>query len=652
MGSSRPFMIRNLAGIPFDQFFAEYWRKKPVLLRGAARHILDSRLSAADFESLADKLEKIHPQLVQRQSEVIFAQRLDLASDTLWRRSQEYERALLCQRVWFDGVLATGAGGVRGIGCHYDHSDNFVIQQMGRKLWRVGPSRFLPEAEQRQRVLEDAPVGAFYMPDEHYTFLLEEDDVLYLPLFWSHWGISRGPSLSLSLVFNIDNPLELLLPMLRSALSHEKSWWHPLPVFPVTEPRPEMTIPDEIDAIFDRMVDVLQSPDLRNRLKEGWWREGLLRTQEEAEGADAAEEVERDGSVYKLFERTIDPEPIGLNFPRADALVAKASQAIINPRSLIWPGSDHEALAALRHRASVGLYRRMLHLSVTIAPRAERLSGWAETLEAIRRSQHWTAEETGSRMLRPELVSWVWRTTENLWHLYPPRFIEIVFALPALLVAAEQDSGVDSSGAGSLRVVGDGWLVEQYPKAGRFGAKPLAEGCSQIVLENLSAAVIAGIEKLRFAWPEAANELCRLVTVVSPLAAGAGGHASVAPFFGLVALEALEPEAMAMALIDELGRAKVGLCQALPLVQSKDEEHDAAGLWPPGERDATALYPLQCALGGMYVTALTKKLSRPTRKIAAASGQALDHIRENPALTAAGLELAEGIAEGVDRVNS
>jgi ribosomal protein L16 Arg81 hydroxylase len=76
----------------------------------------------------------------------IFGQNMDRACEEMRRLFRRFEAEWHYQRAWFDGVYAVDGG---GLGAHYDQSDVFLIQQEGRKLWRLHAPDFIPESELR-----------------------------------------------------------------------------------------------------------------------------------------------------------------------------------------------------------------------------------------------------------------------------------------------------------------------------------------------------------------------------------------------------------------------------------------------------------------------------------------------------------------------
>lgn len=189
-----------LGDLSLAEFQQLHWRRRPLHVSGAAAAFLGDRLDPAGFERLADGLAGEAEKEIARDGDAItFVQRLDRASPPLAERAAAIGDALGCPSAWIDGVLARDG---RSIGCHYDHSDNFVVQQEGVKLWSLHDPSIIPAEELARRLRNEPELGAMYLPDDHLEFVLEPGDVLYIPLFWVHRGVSQGPSLSLSVVCN------------------------------------------------------------------------------------------------------------------------------------------------------------------------------------------------------------------------------------------------------------------------------------------------------------------------------------------------------------------------------------------------------------------------------------------------------------------
>ncbi|MFD7341155.1 JmjC domain-containing protein [Streptomyces violascens] len=235
-----------------ELFFSEYFRRKPFVLRGVADHLLTPALNAVEFEAIRHRMVRDHPvQVVERPGEAWFIRVGDLASPRLAALSAGIREALDWPNVWCDTVQTLTTS---GIGCHFDDSDNFVVQQEGTKRWQLSPPSGLPAESPRRRMLGDRSVGTAYMPDDALEFVLGPGDVLYLPIFWSHWGVSEGPSLSVSIALNSANALSDVLPLLAEELAGQRAWWAPMPA----------------DTGLDLLWKALSDPELRRRVKDAY----------------------------------------------------------------------------------------------------------------------------------------------------------------------------------------------------------------------------------------------------------------------------------------------------------------------------------------------------------------------------------------------
>ncbi|MEO8184024.1 MAG: cupin domain-containing protein [Deltaproteobacteria bacterium] len=211
----------------FERFFLEGWSGEPFVARGVAEDLIGPAVQRDQFALLSKTVERLDPGRVRSDGQgTIFAQEVDAACPRLADIADAPQRFGPSNRVWFDGVCAPDTS---GIGCHFDDSDNLVLQQTGVKRWRIYSPENVPEEQLRQRMLGKGEASR-WDPGQHpfREYLLGPGDVLYIPIFWPHWGISEGPSVSLSLVFNTSSPLAAYGERVREALAAEAHWWRPL----------------------------------------------------------------------------------------------------------------------------------------------------------------------------------------------------------------------------------------------------------------------------------------------------------------------------------------------------------------------------------------------------------------------------------------
>ncbi|MGV9570252.1 JmjC domain-containing protein, partial [Streptomyces nigra] len=251
-------MTEFVRGLSYERFLAEYWRRKPLFVKGGAHDLLGLTLSYEEADAIVERVREQAPdRLAHDPGRIEFVKGADALSPRLARRAGELQRRLGWPRVTFD-VSRTHAPG--SIGCHFDYDDNFTLQQDGSKIWRIGSPTAVPETDRRRRVLEDPSLsGQFYLTDDYEEFVVEAGDLLYIPLFHPHWGTSTGRSLSLTMTCNLVTPLTELWPLLHEELSGHRAWWHPSPL---------PAAPDE-QALAD-LLDVLADPVSRRRVLARW----------------------------------------------------------------------------------------------------------------------------------------------------------------------------------------------------------------------------------------------------------------------------------------------------------------------------------------------------------------------------------------------
>lgn len=203
----------------FDVFFAEHWRKRPLFVRDGAKHLLGHTWADADFDRVRARALADGETVSERAGEVSFIEAASRFDDRLTELADELAGVFGAPRTWFDAIRTYSSS---GIGSHFDHSDNFVLQQSGVKEWTLAPPTHIEQAEIAKRMAGVAGVGGHDMPeDDCVHFTVQPGDLLYIPLFWLHSGVSHEASLSLSLVCPAVSLQSAVLPLLaRIAKSH------------------------------------------------------------------------------------------------------------------------------------------------------------------------------------------------------------------------------------------------------------------------------------------------------------------------------------------------------------------------------------------------------------------------------------------------
>lgn len=195
----------NFQEINVNQFLADYWQQKPLLIRSALSNFIHP-LSANELAGLAME-EDIESRLIIESPDKTPQWTLKQGPFT----SRDYKRlppshwTLLVQGVdrvvpevttlldhfnflpqWrFDDVMISYAVNQGSVGPHYDNYDVFLYQAKGRRKWAL-TTRDCCESN----YLENMPLRIMKKFNTEMEFILEEGDMLYLPPQIGHHGIS------------------------------------------------------------------------------------------------------------------------------------------------------------------------------------------------------------------------------------------------------------------------------------------------------------------------------------------------------------------------------------------------------------------------------------------------------------------------------
>ena len=194
-----------LGGITPTQFLAEYWQKKPLLIKNAIPNF-QGLLSPEELAGLACE-DDVQSRIVEEINGTWHAShgpfddadfaRLPEQPDpahrwTLLVQSVNHflpEASQLLQQFNFipharlDDLMVSYAPDGGGVGPHFDSYDVFLLQGQGKRLWRISEQTDLS-------LIEGAPLRILKNFDTAQEWLLEAGDMLYLPPHLAHWRIA------------------------------------------------------------------------------------------------------------------------------------------------------------------------------------------------------------------------------------------------------------------------------------------------------------------------------------------------------------------------------------------------------------------------------------------------------------------------------
>jgi 50S ribosomal protein L16 3-hydroxylase len=190
-------------------FKARYYRKEPLLVRGGARAILGKLYTSDDFEGWRKQMQQHYPPYVLDSGAMVAVLRASSIVPELKEVAQRFTDDFPGVIAAFDTFCTASVPG-GSVGAHFDDNDNFILQQTGRKRWKLArPEHVHPESA-HARAARGERLGQVIMADEQLELELEPGDALYIPSFWIHWGIGLGESVSVSLALNpVDTALLL-----------------------------------------------------------------------------------------------------------------------------------------------------------------------------------------------------------------------------------------------------------------------------------------------------------------------------------------------------------------------------------------------------------------------------------------------------------
>ena len=213
-----------LGGITAEQFLAEYWQKKPLLVRNALPEIINilepndvqelaldenitarlikqkdkdpnqwsvktSPLTKGDFQ----KIPKLWTLLVQAVDHYSF----DLAE--LWKKFPfipQWRR---------DDIMVSCAPKGGSVGKHFDFYDVFLVQGYGQRRWQLGQM-----CDGDTDFVANQPLKLLPEMDVNFDEVLNPGDLLYVPPGLSHYGVAENDCLTFSFGFRMPNIAEML----------------------------------------------------------------------------------------------------------------------------------------------------------------------------------------------------------------------------------------------------------------------------------------------------------------------------------------------------------------------------------------------------------------------------------------------------------
>lgn len=223
--------LLNLHDLTVEQFMAEYWQKKPLLIKGGFADFQDP-LTPDELAGLAAE-EEVESRVVAHQDGEWLLETgpfddysdLGEANWTLLVQAVDHwhpEAAQLIEPFRFipnwriDDLMISYSTPGGGVGPHLDQYDVFIIQGQGKRHWRVGmPDATLTQHCPHPRLLQVSPFV------DCIDVITEPGDILYIPPGCPHDGVSIDESLSYSVGFRAPAQKDLVTGLADYLIEHE-----------------------------------------------------------------------------------------------------------------------------------------------------------------------------------------------------------------------------------------------------------------------------------------------------------------------------------------------------------------------------------------------------------------------------------------------
>lgn len=271
MTDKLPFCLP--ANITPEIFLAEYWQKKPLLIKNGLPALV-GMFEPTDVLDLATE-DGVSARLITQKDDnpnqwtlknsplsendlqntprlwTVLIQNLEQWSPELGELWQAFDFIPKWQQ---DDIMVSVAQDGGSVGKHYDEYDVFLAQGYGKRRWKLGKmcendTPFV--ADQPIRLLDDMGQIIF---DE----VLEAGDVLYVPPRLSHYGVAQDDCLTFSFGFRRPNMVQIL-DELADVATGDHALFSPLILPQALQDNAYELTDESISAIKNELISLLNS---------------------------------------------------------------------------------------------------------------------------------------------------------------------------------------------------------------------------------------------------------------------------------------------------------------------------------------------------------------------------------------------------------
>lgn len=221
-----------LGEISGEDFLANYWQQKPLLIRQAIKDFAPP-IDADELAGLSLE-EQVESRLVIGNN---YKVEQGPFSEQRYAKLGDHNWTLLVQAVnlWLpevaellnyfdflppwriDDIMVSFAANGGSVGPHYDNYDVFLLQGEGYRKWFVGKP-----CDSDSPLIEHTDLRILKNYNFDYEWILGPGDILYLPPKFAHHGIAVGPCTTFSIGFRAPSAAEILDDLTTELISQNK----------------------------------------------------------------------------------------------------------------------------------------------------------------------------------------------------------------------------------------------------------------------------------------------------------------------------------------------------------------------------------------------------------------------------------------------
>lgn len=330
----------------WPEFLANYWQKKPVVLKRAFPDFVDpitpDELAGLAMEPEVDSRLVSHKNGQWQASNGPF-EHFDDLGETDWSLlaqavnhwhapSAELVRPFRVLPDWrLDDLMISFSVPGGGVGPHIDQYDVFIIQGMGRRRWRVGDKLPLKQYCPHPALLHCEPFEPIIDVE------MEIGDILYIPPGFPHDGFTYETTLNYSVGFRGPNGRDLISSFADYALENDLGSEHYSDPDLTVREHPERVEAHELERLRTMMIEMINQPEEFNN----WFGRFISTPRHELDVAPAEPPFEQSEVINALLDGEVLTRLSGLRVLRV------GDNVFINSEKLEMP--DAQVADALCH---------------------------------------------------------------------------------------------------------------------------------------------------------------------------------------------------------------------------------------------------------------------------------------------------------------